>query len=247
VDGVYTHFPTSDSQDPSFAREQLGRFERVLHDLAERGFHPRLRHASNTAAILNLPEAAYDMVRPGLLLYGHAPGHAVRLLDLVPVMEFKSRLVQIKDVPAGEGLSYGRTFVTRRPSRIGVVPVGYGHGYPFALSNRGFVLVRGRRAPVVGRVTMDITLVDVTDIPEAAFGDEVVLLGGQGDGRLTLTEVAGWADTIGYEFLCSIGKRVPRSFLAGHKVRKTVTLIGDHVPEEPQPAGGWKGLGFLDS
>lgn len=247
VEGVYTHFPTSDSEDLSFAHEQLVRFDRVLAGLEEKGFRPPLVHASNSAAILNLPQASFEMVRPGLLLYGHMPSHPSRALDLAPVMAFKSRLVQIKDVPEGEGLSYGQTFVTRRQSRIGVVPVGYGHGYPFASSNRGVVLVGGCRVPVVGRVTMDITLVDLTDLPSASLGDEVVLLGSQGKETLTLAEVAQRADTIGYEFLCSIGKRVPRSFLSGRQVQKTVTLIGDHDPAAPQPAGGWKGLGFLDS
>jgi alanine racemase len=247
IEGVYTHFPSSDSEDLSFAREQLERFDRVVARLEERGFRPLLLHASNSAAILNLPQASFEMVRPGLLLYGHLPAHPSRTIDLEPVMSFKSRLVQIKDVPAGEGLSYGRTFVTRRPSRIGVVPVGYGHGYPFASSNRGVVLVGGRRVPVVGRVTMDITLVDLTELPSVSLGDEVVMLGSQGEERLALAEVAQRADTIGYEFLCSIGKRVPRSFVSGRQVRKTVTLIGDHDPEAPQPAAGWKGLGLVES
>jgi len=247
VEGVYTHFPTSDSSDLSFAHEQIGRFERIISELGERGFRPPMYHASNSAAILNLPEASLEMVRPGYLLYGHLPVHPGRTIDVAPVMSFKSRVVQVKDVPAGEGLSYGQTFRTSRPSKIGVVPVGYGHGYPFALSNRGVVLIAGHRVPVVGRVTMDITLVDLTDVPRATLGDEVVLLGSQGEESVSLGEVAALADTIGYEFLCSIGKRVPRSFLAGHEVRKTVTMIGDHDPAAPEPDGGWKGLGSVDA
>src|SRR5207249_7930217 len=170
-----THFPDADAEDLEFSRQQVARFQAVLDRLAQRGIHPPRLHASNSAGTLNLPEARFDWVRVGLIAYGHLPPHARTTLPLEPVMAFKSRLVQVRDLPAGAPISYGRTFVTQRPSRIGVVAVGYGHGLSWLLSNRGHMLVGGVRVPIVGRVTMDLTMVDVTDLPDPRVGDEVVL------------------------------------------------------------------------
>src|SRR6185436_18295364 len=158
---------------------------------------------------------------------GHRPANAVARLDVRPVMAFKSRLVQIRDMPAGTPISYARTAVTHRPTRMGVVAVGYGHGYSWLLSNRGEMLVRGRRVPILGRVTMDLTMVDLTDVPEVALGDEVVLFGNQGDAQLTLDEVARGSDTLPYEVMCTIGKRVSRIYVSGGRPVKLTSLVGD--------------------
>jgi alanine racemase len=150
-------------------------------------------------------------------------------------MSFKSRVVQLRSVPAGRFISYGRTYQTARDTRVGVLPVGYGHGLPWLLSNRGEVLIRGRRAPIVGRVTMDLTMVDATEIPDVEVGDEAVLFGEQAGARITLEEVAERAETISYEMLCSMGKRVVRVFLRDGKPAKVLTLIGER--QESEPAG----------
>jgi alanine racemase len=156
------------------------------------------------------------MFRPGLALYGLPPVAAVReRVELKPVMTFKTRVLQTKRVPAGSGVSYGHTFVTSRPSVIGVLPVGYADGYLRGLQHGAEVLIRGRRAPVVGAVCMDLTMIDLTDVPEAAAGDEVILWGGAGEQAISVNEVARLAQTISYEMLCTVGKRVPRIYLGG--------------------------------
>jgi alanine racemase len=148
-------------------------------------------------------------------------------VPVLPVMSFKSRLVQVRDLPAGTPISYARTFVTSRPTRSGVVAVGYGHGYSWLLSNRGRMLVRGRRVPILGRVTMDLTMVDLTDVPGAVVGDEVVLFGAQGDATLPLEEVAAGSETISYEVMCTIGKRVTRIYVRGGRPVKLTTMVGE--------------------
>ncbi|GAB4256591.1 alanine racemase [Deferrisoma sp.] len=211
VEGVFTHFATADETDLSFARNQLERFHRCLELLSHRGVRPRIRHAANTAGILALPESHLDLVRAGIGLYGIYPSdEVVRSADLRPVLRWTTRIAHLKDVPPGTPLSYGRTHVTPGPRRIATLPVGYGDGYPRLLSNRGAVLVRGRRAPVVGRVCMDMILVDVTEVPGAEPGDEVVLLGRQGEEEIPADELARLTGTIPYEITCNVGKRVPR-------------------------------------
>jgi alanine racemase len=169
-------------------------------------------HIANSAALLYFPDTRLDMIRPGISLYGYYPDAsparaktAAPILKLQPVMSFKTRVVQIKELGAGCGISYGHTFVTRRKSRIAVLPVGYADGYLRKLSNRAEVLIGGRRAPVCGRVCMNATMVDITELPPAHTGDEVVLLGRQGDAVITADEIAKWMDTISYEVLCLIG------------------------------------------
>ena len=233
---IFTHFPDADAEDISFAVEQNRRFEALAARLRARGVRvPRL-HASNSAGTLNVPEASHEWVRVGLVAYGHLPPHARRHPPVVPALSFKSRLVQVREVPAGTPISYGRTFVTERPSRIGVVAVGYGHGYSWLMSNRGSVLVCGKRAPIVGRVTMDLTMVDLTAIPEASVEDEVVLFGEQGTERITLEEVARWSETLPYEVMCTIGKRVTRIYVAGGRPVKLVSLVGERTEWTRQAA-----------
>jgi alanine racemase len=223
---VYTHFPDADSEKLGFARGQIERFTNLLERLARRGIRPPRVHASNSAGTLNLPEARFDAVRVGLAAYGHRPSRADATIDLAPVMSFKSRLVQVRTLPAGASVSYGRTFVTERETRVGVVPVGYGHGYSWLLSNRGRMLVHGRSCPILGRVTMDLTMIDLAAAAEAQVGDEVVLFGEQGEATLSLEEVARGSETLPYEILCTIGKRVTRLYVQSGRPVKLISLVG---------------------
>lgn len=236
---VYTHFPDADKPEPDFTREQWKRFSGILEELARAGIRPPLVHAANSAAVLRFPETLGNLVRPGLAAYGLYPPNA-NGLGLAPVMTFKSRLVQVRRMPAGRSISYGRTYVTQRESVIGVVPVGYGHGYSWLCSNRGAMLVGGRRAPIVGRVTMDLTMIDLTELASGAgsvdVGEEVVLFGAQGEKHLSVEEVAAWSETLSYEVLCTIGKRVSRIYLRGRRPWKVLTLVGErqHHGFEPE-------------
>ena len=214
LEGVYTHFPSSD-EDAGFTEGQVSEFLQLLATLERKGVEVPLRHAANSGGVLAVRQSAqrpFNMVRPGLMVYGLTPS-GERDASLRPVMSFKSRLAQIRELPAGHPVSYGRTWAAPEDMRMGVVPVGYGHGYSWRLSNRGEVLVRGRRAPVVGRVTMDVTLVDLREVPEAEVGDEVVLFGRQGDAEMSVDEVADAVGTINYEIICGIGKRVTRVYV----------------------------------
>ena len=234
LEGVFTHFPDADSGNTYFAEEQLRRFHEILDSLARKKIEVPIRHAANSAGILSLPQSRLDMVRPGILAYGYYPSNRVPAAIVVEgVMSFKSRVVQLRSVPAGRFISYGRTYQAKRATRVGVLPVGYGHGLPWLLSNRGEVLIRGRRAPIVGRVTMDLTMVDATEIPDVALGDEAVLFGEQGGSRVSLEEVAERAETIPYEILCSMGKRVVRMFMRGGEPEKILTLVGERHESEP--------------
>jgi alanine racemase len=233
---LFTHFPDADAADPSFAGDQVRRFRALAAHLAEHGIRPPRLHAANSAGVANLPDARFDWVRVGLLAYGHRPPNDRAKLDLAPVMSFKSRLVQVRDLPAGATVSYGRSYVTPRPMRIGVVAVGYGHGYSWLLSNQGHMLVRGRRLDIVGRVTMDLTMVDLTPVPEAAVGDDVVLFGDQDGASLTLEEVAEGSRTLPYEIMCTIGKRVTRIYVRDGRPVKLTSLVGERAEWVAQAA-----------
>ena len=207
VEGLLTHFCNAEEVDRPETRRQLAEFAELVAALEAADLRPPLVHAANSAATLTAPAAHFDMVRPGLALYGVYPSAGMRgRAALRPAMRFVSGIVALRTLPAGVGVSYGATWRTRRPSRIATVPVGYADGYPRALSNRGQVVVRGRRAPVVGRVCMDQTMIDVTDVPEVAVGDRVTLWGEE----LPIEEVADLAGTIPYELLVRVGARVPR-------------------------------------
>jgi len=198
--------PTSPITD-----SQLKVFAAVMETLGAAGMRPEILHVANTAALVLREDARFTMVRSGLALYGLPPVPAVReKAELRPVMTFKTRLVQRKTVPAGAGVSYGHTFVTTRPSIIGVLPVGYADGYRRGLQNGAEVLIRGRRAPVAGAVCMDLTMIDLTGVPQAEVGDEVILWGGAGESAISVNDIARLAHTISYEMLCTVGKRVPR-------------------------------------
>lgn len=210
VEGLFTHFASADSADERFAREQLRRFTTLLAAIEVAGLRPPLVHAANSAAILRLPEAHFDLVRPGLMLYGLAPSAETPLPDgMRPALSFKTEIAQVKTQPPGTPISYGGTFVTARLSRIATIPVGYADGFRRSPSWRA-VLVHGRRVPVVGRVAMDYAMLDVTDLPQVQAGDEVVLIGAQGDDCISADEVAQWLGTINYEVVAAILPRVPR-------------------------------------
>ncbi len=214
VEGLMTHFADADLRDKAFASHQMERFEKLLETLADQGIDIPLRHAANSAAVLDYPRALLTMVRPGLMLYGYDPveGNASGV-DLQPVLSLLTRIFLLKKVPAGTPVSYGRTFVTRRESLIATIPIGYADGFSRALSNRGEALVRGVRVPVAGRVCMDMTMLDVTDVPGVREGDEVVLIGSSGGERITAADLAEKTGTIPYEVLCGISARVPRVFV----------------------------------
>lgn len=233
---VYTHFPDADGGDLAFTHAQIARFRALVERLERSGHRPPRLHAANSAGVLNVPEADLDWSRVGLLAYGVLPPAPREPVDVRPVMTFKSRLVQVRDHPAGATISYGRTFVAPRAMRVGVVAVGYGHGYSWLLSNRGEVVVRGRRVPIVGRVTMDLTMVDLAAAPQAAVGDEVVLFGADGAAAVPIEEVAAWSETLPYEIMCTIGKRVTRIYVRGGRPVKLTTLVGERAEWAEQAA-----------
>ncbi len=226
LEGVYTHFPVSDS-DADYTRAQVARFVDLVARLRAAGVVIPTVHSANSAAVDGVREAHMNLVRPGLLAYGLHPSGDKPGVDVTPIMSWKSRIVRVRRVPKGKSISYGRSFVTERASVIGVVPVGYGHGYPFHLSGRGMMLVGGHRVPIVGRVTMDMTMVDLTELPESPrAGDEVVLVGSQGNQTLSFHDIAAWGDTICYEIMCGISKRVPRTYFRRGKVETFKSLLG---------------------
>jgi alanine racemase len=213
AEGLMTHFADADLRDKAFASRQMDRFEALLKTLDDRGTRIPLRHAANSAAVLDFRRALFTMVRPGLMLYGYNPLEAgLDKADLMPVLSLVTRIAFLKNVPAGVPISYGRTFTTRRESLIATLPVGYADGYSRGLSNKGEALVRGARAPIVGRVCMDMCMIDVTGIAGVREGDEVALIGGQGKERITADELAEKTGTISYEVLCGISARVPRIY-----------------------------------
>jgi alanine racemase len=213
--GVMSHCPMADAADPAPAADQNTLFAETLQRAGLAGSGRAAAHIANTAAMLRYPAMHWDMVRAGIALYGCAAGNAAwaARAELKPVMAFKTRIIQVKEVPAGTGVSYGHTFVTSRPSRLAVLPVGYNDGYLRVLSNRAAVLVRGQRAPQRGRVCMNITIIDVTDINGACAGDEVTLMGARQEGRISAEEVADWMGTINYEVLCLFGNSNRRVYL----------------------------------
>lgn len=218
VEGLWTHLATADEADKTFAYAQLARFNEVVAALPP----VPVRHAANTAAAIDLPEFRLDLVRAGIGIYGYYPSrHVGRAVALRPALTLKSRVIRVHDVGPGETIGYGRSWVARRAGRIALVACGYGDGYPRHLSNRGAVLVRGRRCPVVGRVSMDLLTVDVTDLPEVQTGDEVVLVGRQGDEEISLDELAELAETIPYELLTRLTPRVPRIYVGSRPVLTT--------------------------
>jgi alanine racemase len=212
IAGLYTHFPSAD-QNLDETRRELGLFRKVVEQLTGEGVRIPSLHAANSAAVLGLPEAHLNMVRTGLLLYGICPTQATAS-EFRPLLSFKARVAYVKDIAAGRTISYGQTFTAEKSMRIATVTAGYADGFSRQLSNKAEVLVGGQRCPVIGRVTMDQIMVDVTRLPNVQCGDEVVFIGQQGDAQITASDVASWEDTIPWEVLCGITKtaRVPRVY-----------------------------------
>lgn len=214
LEGVYTHFAAADERDKGYAHHQLSVFETFLNALETAGIDPGLRHAANSAAIIDLPASHLDAVRPGISLYGLYPSPDVdhSRIDLQPALSLKSRLLQVKAVPAGFKASYGMTWEAPQPTVIGTVAAGYADGIQRRLSNRGAMLVNGRRAPIAGRVCMDLIMLDLGADSPAVVGDEVVIIGRQGDARITADDIADQLGTINYEVVFTNGMRVPRLY-----------------------------------
>ncbi|HOT95544.1 MAG TPA: alanine racemase [bacterium] len=210
--GLYTHFATSDALDKSFANLQLIRFKTVVEALESQGIRIPLKHAANSAAILDMPGSYFDMVRPGIMMYGQYPStETTESIEIRPAMSFKTAVSQVKTILRGESVSYGRTFIADRPTTIATLPVGYADGYNRLLSNRGEVLIRGRRCPVAGRVCMDLIMAAAGD--EVQVGDEAVLFGRQGDAEISVASICQLLGTIPYEVTCWVSKRVPRVYI----------------------------------
>ncbi len=220
LQGLYTHFATSDEPDPAFVYEQMKRFEAGRVWLAANGFHFPQHHLSNSASGITLPESRADFVRFGLALYGYYPTPAIEEvaraagLILRPALSLKSHIVRLNEIEPGTTVGYNRTYVATERRRLALVPLGYADGYRRALSNRASALVRGQRAPIVGRISMDQLSLDVTDIPGVREGDEVVFIGSQDGANIPLEDIADLCDTIPYEIMTGLGKRVKRVYTA---------------------------------
>ncbi|NIM59964.1 MAG: alanine racemase [Candidatus Aminicenantes bacterium] len=211
IEGVCSHFATSDEQNLDFARKQFDWFNRCLEKIKDLPI--RFKHISNTGAIFNLPEAHLNMVRPGLSIYGVSPSEYVKGAEkLRPALSLKTKIAFLKSIPKGRTLSYARTYKTKKQMKVATLPVGYGDGYPLSLSNKGYVLIRGKKAQILGAVTMDQIMVDVTGIKDVKTEDVAVLIGKQGNEEITATEVARIAGTVPYEIFTSINKRVQRIY-----------------------------------
>lgn len=214
LEGIFTHFATADSADQTHVRQQLAVFRQVLQTCQQAGFEFPLVHACNSAAAMKLPEAHFNAIRPGIAMYGLKPSNEWEpVFELQPVLSLKSHICRVRELPKGAGVSYGRTYITERPTLAALVPVGYGDGYHRILSNKGQVLVHGQRAPILGRVCMDQFVIDVSHIPSVKQEDEVVLIGQQGRAWIAAEEVAEWAGTINYEVTTALMPRLPRYYL----------------------------------
>lgn len=214
-DGIFMHFATADAADKTRARKQYDNFCSLLAELSRRGISFAYRHCSNSAAIIDMPECTFEWVRQGITLYGLRPSsELVNKIRLYPAMELKSHVVHIKTIEPGDEVSYGGTYVAASERRIATVSIGYGDGYPRQLSGRGYVLIKGQRAPVVGRVCMDQLMVDITDIQDVEPEEVVTLFGHDGDAEITIDELSDLCGRFNYEFVCNINKRVKRVYIS---------------------------------
>ena len=219
IEGMFTHFARADEYDRTPAMVQLERYLKFADMLEKNGVKIPIRHCSNSAGIIRVPEANLNVVRAGITIYGIYPSGEVErdIICLEPAMELKSHITYIKEVAAGSAVSYGGTYVTEKTTRIATIPAGYADGYPRQLSNKGWVLIHGKRAGILGRVCMDQFMVDVTDIPEAKAGDEVTLIGRDGEEIIAMEEFGDLSGRFSYEFACEISKRVPRVYVKDGK------------------------------
>ena len=228
AEGLFSHFATADCADLTRSHAQAALFDRFDGMLRARGVEIPIRHLDNSAGLMNFP-CRYEMVRSGIVTYGMYPSDEVRpeLLALKPALSWYSRVTHLKTLPAGREISYGGTYATTRPTRVATVPVGYADGYRRSLSGRFYVLIRGKRAPILGRVCMDQMMVDVTEIPDVTLNDTVTLVGRDGDETITMEGIAAAADSFNYEFVCGISRRVPRIYCQDGKIVHSVRYLLD--------------------
>lgn len=214
VEGIYTHFPDAD-RDIDFTCSQINHFMEILQELESQGIYIQYKHTANSAAIFNMETSFFNMVRPGLMLYGVYPNQNLcNKVELKPVFSLKTKIIFLKQVPPGRSISYSRTYITKKQTKIATLPIGYGDGYSHLLSNKAEVIIRGKRCPVIGRVCMDQIMVDVGSIEDVSLGDEVVLIGRQDEERISVEELANLCNTIPYQILCWVSPRVPRVYIS---------------------------------
>ncbi len=219
IEGIFTHFASSDSADKTMANGQLEKFTGFVRCLSEKGVDIKLVHCSNSAGIIDMPAANMTEVRAGIALYGMYPSDEVnkKAVALRPALELKSHVIFVKTLPAGIGISYGSTYVTDRETKVATIPIGYGDGYPRNLSNKGYVLIKGKKCPILGRVCMDQFMVDVSGL-DVKEGEVVTLIGKDGEENISVEELAELAGTFNYEFVCDLGKRIPRVYYRNGKI-----------------------------
>jgi alanine racemase len=228
IEGIFTHFACADELDKTSAKHQYERFRKFTEQLEEAGVCIPVKHVSNSAAIIDLKDYRLNMVRSGIMTYGLYPSEEVdkEEIKLQPALSFKSHIIYIKEVPAGQGVSYGSTYVTTRDTKIATIPVGYADGYPRALSSKGRVLIRGQYAPIIGRICMDQFMVDVTDVDGVQELDDVTLVGRDGEHVITVEEVSA-EHSFNYEFICGLTRRVPRIYYQDGKLTKIVDYLNE--------------------
>ena len=231
AEGLFSHLATADCADLTRARHQAALFDQFDEMLHSRGVTIRLRHLDNSAGVMNF-HCKYELVRSGIVTYGMYPSTEVdpSVLDLRPALRWESRITPLKTREPGREIGYGGTYTTTRPTRVATVPVGYADGYRRNLSGRFYVLIRGKKAPILGRICMDQMMVDVTEIPDAALNDTVVLVGKSGNLNISVEEIAAQGDSFNYEFVCGISRRVPRVYLLGGEVFHSVLYLLDKQP-----------------
>lgn len=224
IEGIFSHFSTSDEYDGSYTRLQFNRFMSVIGDLKKRGVNIPIKHICNSAGIMMYPEMHLDMVRPGVILYGMYPSDEVdkSRLDLIPAMTLKSKITFVKEVEPGRGVSYGKEYITDKVTKIATVPIGYADGYLRKIAGKGKMLVHGVKAPIIGRICMDQCMIDVTEVHNIERGDEAIIFGREG---ITIDDLASWLDTINYEVSCVIGKRIPRIYTKDGKAVKVLNYL----------------------
>ena len=224
MEGIFTHFAKADESDKSFTQKQIKDFCWMVEKLKEKGVTFRYEHCANSAAIIDVREANFDLVRAGISTYGLYPSEDVKKenVKLKPAMVLKSHIAFVKEIEAGTPISYGGTFVSEEKMKIATIPVGYADGYPRNLSNIGYVLIRGKKAPILGKVCMDQFMVDVTHIDGANFGDRVTLVGQDGNESISIEDLSELSGRFNYEFICDLGKRIPRVYVKNGKVSEQV-------------------------
>ncbi len=228
IEGLFTHFATADEKNREYTYTQFERFMSICCELQRIGIHIPVKHCANSAGIIEYPEMHLDMVRPGIILYGMYPSEEVNKtkIELKPAMTLKANVIMVKEVEKNTSISYGRIYTTNRTTKIATIPIGYADGFTRMLSNKGKVLIHGEFAPVVGRICMDQCMVDVTDIGHnVEVGDEVVLIGSQGQNNIMVEDVAQTIGMINYELVCIVGKRIPRAFVKDGKISKILNYL----------------------